>query len=464
MKRISLLARSALALVGLAAALLSLCSASAPAQTISPMDGTPAVTSRAVQRIAPPLDLYNLTVDWSALGFSATDLANVGPTAQSLVDPPSSSGNLVVGNNPATCPNAQYSTIQSAVIAASPGAHIVVCSGTYVEQVVIPAGKDNLTLQSKKPLAALIQAPAVMTSPKAIVQVQAKNADIQQFTIQGPGGFGCDSLEYGVRVDSSGSATIEHNHITHIRDNPFSGCQNGVGVQVGRFADGTTGSATIRNNQIDDYQKNGITISNTGSSGDVENNIVQGAGPTAVIAQNGIQISSGATAQLKNNTVSGNVYTPGFFTSTGILLFAPGSTDVENNRLNADDTAIYAYQSGSTSTVNNNAVVGSTYDGITVDTSSAVGIHNNRSLNNDQGIGVYTTTSTMLDNNQAKDNRSNGFFAFSDTSGNTFQNDHASGSTLFDCRDDSTGTGTAGTANFWLTDTGATSSPPGICQ
>ncbi|MGZ4831415.1 MAG: hypothetical protein ACXVZQ_00725 [Terriglobales bacterium] len=47
------------------------------------------------------------------------------------------------------------------------------------------AGKDNLTLQSKKPLAAVIQAPAVMTSPKAIVRVQAQNAEILQFTIQG---------------------------------------------------------------------------------------------------------------------------------------------------------------------------------------------------------------------------------------------------------------------------------------
>src|SRR5438552_3446807 len=152
----ALLASSALALVGRGVALLALWPASAPAQTISPMDGAPVVTSRAVSRIAPPLDLYKLTVDWSALGFSATDLANVGPTTDSLIDPPSSSGNLVVGN-PATCPNAQYSTIQSAVNAALPGAHIMVCSGTYVEQVVIPpTGKDNLTLQSKKPLAAVI--------------------------------------------------------------------------------------------------------------------------------------------------------------------------------------------------------------------------------------------------------------------------------------------------------------------
>src|SRR5207248_1369604 len=116
--------------------------------------------------------------------------------------------------------------------------------------------------------------------------------------------------------------------------------------------------------------------------------------------------------------VSDNVFTPGTVTSTGILLFQSVATDVENNRLHADQTAIYAFSTDSGTTVNNNGAVGSTFDGITVDTSNGVGIHNNRSLNNDQGIGVYMTMSAMLDNNQAKDNRSNGFFAFSDTSGN----------------------------------------------
>jgi len=35
---------------------------------------------------------------------------------------------------------------------------------------------------------------------------------------------------------------------------------------------------------------------------------------------------------------------------------------------------------------------------------------------------------------------------------------------MFDCEDDSTGGGTAGTANFWIKDFGQTESPPGICK
>ena len=79
-------------------------------------------------------------------------------------------------------------------------------------------------------------------------------------------------------------------------------------------------------------------------------------------------------------------------------------------------------------------------------------------------VNVYETSGASIDSNQARDNRSNGFYAGADTSGNTFQNDAASDSGMFDCRDDSHGAGTAGTANFWLNDHGETSLPPGICR
>lgn len=186
---------------------------------------------------------------------------------------------------------------------------------------------------------------------------------ISKFTIEGPGDGGCDSLEYGVRVEGGGSADIEFNHITHIRDEPFSGCQNGVAVQVGRQADSTSGSATVRFNLIDDYQKNGITVSNTGSKADIEFNHIRGAGPTAVIAQNGIQVSGGADATVAANAVSGNVYSPGTASSTGILLFAPHSANVSSNVLKANDTGVYAFQTDGNTTIAGNSASSSTFDG-----------------------------------------------------------------------------------------------------
>src|SRR5205809_5557455 len=236
------------------------------------------------------------------------------------------------------CSGSSYPTIQAAVMAANSGDTILVCPGTYVEQVTIPAGKNNLTLRSKTPLAAIIKAPAVMLSPKAIVRVAgANNTSILAFTITGPGSGPCDSLEYGVRVDSNGSAFIRGNHLTHIRDNPYSGCQNGVAIQVGRASEGQVGSAIITDNRIDDYQKNGITISNTGSQAVVSENSVKGVGPNALNAQNGIQVSSGARAIVEKNEVSDNIYTPQTFVATGILLFQAGAVQVDKNRAARND-------------------------------------------------------------------------------------------------------------------------------
>lgn len=192
---------------------------------------------------------------------------------------------------------AAFTTIGAAVAAAPAGDTILVCPGTYTEQVTITT--NNLTLQSVTPLAATIKAPSSMADPKAIVHVSgATGVSVFDFRISGPGGGGCNSIRYGVRIDGGGLATLDGNKIQDIRDNPFSGCQNGIGVLVGRAADSTTGTATITDNEIVGYQKGGIVVDNTGSSAMVTMNQVVGAGPTKTIGQNGIQVSRGATATI----------------------------------------------------------------------------------------------------------------------------------------------------------------------
>lgn len=410
-------------------------------------------------------------------------LALVGPALAGAKD-------ITVGNNPATCDHIDFTTIQAAVTTANAGDHIKVCPGTYVEQVTIPAGKDNLSLESQKPLQAIIQAPAAMTSPKAIVRdAGSQNVRIRQFTIQGPGGGPCDSIEFGVRVDSGGSATIEKNHITHIRDDPFSGCQNGNAIQFGRAADSTTGSGSAKENVIDDYQKTGIVVSNTGSDADIENNTITGVGPTAAIAQNGIQVSGGATGDVKNNDVSGNVYTPQTVVSTGILLFTSGDVTVENNKSHANDVNIFDFLSTSNVDIKNNEVFGGTFDGIDVVSSSGVTVENNKAhdnasdgiyandtgtgntfqnnelkTNGEDGINLDAASNNTLKDNKANGNARNGVHAGTGSTGNTIQNSNAMSNTAFDCMDETVGTGTAGTANTWLNDHGQTSSPPGICK
>ncbi|HXG51773.1 MAG TPA: right-handed parallel beta-helix repeat-containing protein [candidate division Zixibacteria bacterium] len=254
-----------------------------------------------------------------------------------------------------------YSTIGAAVTAAAVGDTILVCPGTYTEQVTVT--KNNLTLQSVTPLAAIIQAPASMADPKAIVRVNgATGISILDFTISGPGGGGCDSIRYGVRIDGGGSATLDGNRIKDIRDNPLSGCQNGIGILIGRAFESTTGSATVTDNEIVGYQKGGSVVDNAGSNAVISWNQVVGAGPTEIIGQNGIQLSRGATATIADNEVRNNFYLnsraadPGcpfatpvdpppspfpvgscLVTATGILFFQSGSPG-DQGQLNSENT------------------------------------------------------------------------------------------------------------------------------
>jgi hypothetical protein len=360
-------------------------------------------------------------VDIASLGVPDVELATVGPTASAS----SSSGSmLIVDDDHADCPNAQYTTVQSAVTAAAPGDRIKVCRGTYVEQVTIPAGKDNLTLFSEGALQAVIKAPPVMTDPKAIVWISgAHDITLRHFTIAGPGGTGCDSIRYGVRVDEGGSALITDNHITEIHDTPFSGCQNGVGVLIGRNFEATTGVATVVHNLIDRYQKGGVVVdgqvSGARSNAEVAFNEIVGMGVTPVIAQNGIQVSRNAIANVHHNKVSQNNYGLPTTSSEAILLFQenPGTA-----------------------------------------------VHHNQVFLNDDGIGLFTTNGTEISHNSSEQNDFDGVFADSDTSGNTLSYNRADENHLFDCEDNSAGAGTGGTANFWIKDLGDTQNRPGLCK
>jgi hypothetical protein len=356
-------------------------------------------------------------IDLSTLGVSATDLLTVGP----IPSLSTTSGNLIVDDNMLDCPNAQYNSIQAAVTAADPGDKIKVCRGVYVEQVTIPAGKDNLTLFSAPDLQAVIQAPPVMLDPKAIVRVNgAQNVTIRHFTITGPGGTGCDSIRWGVRVDNYGSALITDNHITQIHDTPFSGCQNGIGVLIGRnrtdLGDVSPGSGTVVHNLIDHYQKGGVVVDNTGTrSAEVAYNEVAGEGPLPFPgpAQNGIQFSRAARGEVHHNKVSQNFYLPESDEATGILVFSDPVVRVHHNSAFLNETGIGTFE------VHDN-----------------VEISYNDSRNNDFGLVAYSDTTDVL-------------FAYN----KAFEN------TTLDCRDD-----TVPTPNDWVKDLGRTENQPGLCK
>jgi parallel beta-helix repeat protein len=343
-----------------------------------------------------------------------------------------------------SCANPGYANIQDAVNVATAGDVINVCPGTYPEVVHLDGPtKNNILLRSVVPLAAVIKAPATIAADllnfRSIVRINAaRNVTLAAFTVTGPGPAGCGSIGYGVRVDTGGSALIRDNHIVDIRDEPFSGCQNGTGIRAGRrLVEATTGSAVIVNNLIERYQKNGITIDNVGSSAVIRWNDIRGVGATPIIAQNGIQVSRGATADVRNNSVKDNAYIVPLnlpeFTATGILLFETGSgTVIEDNQLRR----------------------------------------------NQDGIGIYTTTNNRIGENSVLGGIppflpslgtltfGDGIFADTDTANNLIIENFMRDNVKFDCEDVSAGPNNppALVANPWVRDDGVTQNRMGLCH
>ena len=302
---------------------------------------------------------------------------------------------------------------------------------------MIPAGKNKLILNPKAGEAVTIKAPASLPADEnqkfAIVHVAgATGVTISGFTISGP----ANGIGYGVLVDQNGSATVTGNNITAIHDAPdVTGNQNGVGIAAGcclPTPGASSGSVTATNNTIDTYQKAGIDIRGDGSSGTLSGNNIRGAGPTAAIGQNGIQISRGAKATVTGNTVADNEFQPQTVTGTGILVIerttAPpvGNVTISNNTLRRNDGNIFVFgvKSGSVITVTGNTTTAGLY-----------------------GIIVDDSTKVLVEKNVIGAPGIDGIDAGPDAAGNTFRANKANGAIEpgHDCLDESKGGLTAGT-------------------
>jgi hypothetical protein len=121
-----------------------------------------------------------------------------------------------------------------------------------------------------------------------------------------------------VRVD------VQDSFVHHIGEVPHNGAQHGVAIYYRGFAYSVKG--TIQNNWIWDYQKGGIVANGDFADVTITNNYVTGDGHVNFIAQNGIQVGYGASANVSANTVIGNSYIgyPGDGSSSGGILVVGG--------------------------------------------------------------------------------------------------------------------------------------------
>ncbi|MCU1428029.1 MAG: Cna domain protein [Actinomycetia bacterium] len=400
--------------------------------------------------------------------------------------------------------------------------NVVTGSGPIVDQATI--SHSDVTINGNGASIAPVTDNVNGSTPsgadvRAVVSVTSgfTNVLLKNLTIDGtgmPAAAGCVAGpgHTGLYVRSA-SVTLSKVNVTSITSGApnLLGCQNGLAVYV-RSQSGPSATLKMSGGKVDNYQKNGITCNDTGTTCKISLTEVVGRGPVGLgdAAQNGIQFGFGGGGTINKAKVHGNNYTPDG-EGTGILLYDTASNaSVISSEVFANNVGIYAQNDSGNSTASvtlksNNAhdaapaTNGFNGDGIFLDSvSNATVISNTVKTNGDGGIIGYgaklstiksnhlsaangtgiglagpgsvnaTSTSNLVTMNTVDGSTADGIQATADATGNAFSNNTMSNNQPFDAHDSSSGGGTAGTANNWSGNAchngGGGGSPAGICS
>ncbi len=362
-------------------------------------------------------------------------------------------------------------SIQGAVTASDDDDIVIVCPGTYREQVVIRGNRDGLTLRSWTPFGAIIKTPSSLDRPlgfsflvlidhvdrvtvrgfktitrthgpcdnvdATIIGLGSRHTAIRGNRILAPGarsssacfqGYGILLLD-AVGPDSTARASSGVIGFNEVRDTVFMG--------VGGFAGSTRLDIDVVHNSVRAYfgqppvggsPVGGITVGGQFAvgllgrvRGSVRNNVIQGAGAAPI---------GGATF------LAGIFVSPVYVTASG-----PGSNGHIEVRGNTVRRVLY---------------------GLFAVGADQLGVRNNRFTNTYAGILLQQVEDTSIKHNRIGA-RNIGIAVDSTSTGNQLRHNKVTGAGGT-CQDASSGSGTAGTDNTWTRNTASHGgSPAGIC-
>ncbi len=236
------------------------------------------------------------------------------------------------------------SAIQPEVLHAATGDVVLAKPGTYVEQVVVNG--TSLTLQGAGRTQTTVRAPATLTQSyttsaanfPVVMVTGGAPVTVRDLTVDGAGVGNANYRLQGIGFWNTGGRVLDCD-VVRVRDTPFTGNQAGVGI----FGGNNAGTCTLEvgGTNVSDFQKGGIVINGAGYTGNVHDCTVTGQGHTALNAQNGIQVSFGATATIANCAVSGIYYTGASYTASGQLLYAAGTVTITGGSVTGCQTGTY---------------------------------------------------------------------------------------------------------------------------
>jgi hypothetical protein len=387
-----------------------------------------------------------------AVLFGATAVVGLSVT-------PAAAGTLVVDDDLAQCPTAAYMSIQVAAMAALPGDTIKVCPGTYTENVLVTKPLTFLGAQAGKD-----------------ARRDRNNLQKESVLNHANGGFTGVGLLSNVTIDGF---TIQGQGVTSRSGIDFSS-SGGSGYQV-------------LNNVIQNWWR-GVGFNSNGTNQTLfRHNLIRGrAVPTGDAPAGGIE---GNTLPVNNTVIDENLFT-GNENSAIVIITPSAGLTISNNLSVSDDTFVALFNGTATDSIVDNVGTGFSgsamffgggNDGVVVD-------HNDLANGDGNGIrfsiafGGTASMNMMISNNTVagmgasglnaapnslvdstiQDNRSyrnaaDGIRLSAGDFGNEVSENSMRGNGMFDAHDESTGGGTAGTANTWTNNNCKTSSPPGLC-
>ena len=381
----------------------------------------------------------------------------------------------LVDDNGVQCPSAAYTSIQDAIDDANTGDKVFVCPGTYTEQLTI---NKSIIVKAQPMWGAHLNAPAGIAPTNGVVAavaITADNATFRGFRMHidsgpvvptaRPTAISCTPVDVAILVLGNNDA-VRHNRINATGSATLSGaCGYGYGIAVGRESDPATANVTF--NKIRDFKFGGILIEGAGTTALVRRNAVQylhlaESGITPCIATGcaqinsvngsfaqafGIGVEDGADARIVRNAiksgpnaVSGNriiVGTPALGEGISVMNTDSGDTWIKHNAIWRTSVGITTASDVEAVDVFENHVTTSFAWGMILSGTDAF-IYDNVVQHNNLGTLVNGANNNLHDND-FRDNDS------------------------YDCWDQTSGGGTAGTANTWTNNLGQDDNPDGIC-
>lgn len=199
---------------------------------------------------------------------------------------------------------------------------------------------------------------AILRNRGTTMNVRNLRVKAQGLLKDGPCDGGDDRLR-GILLQGASGSVVDSEVLNIRRNQPSGGnsegtprgCQEGHAIEVRNGSASTPTQVSLLRNLVSGYQKVGIVVAGRVDA-TISQNTVTGAGPVAHIAQNGVQLSDGATGQVTGNQISGHSYTGTTDVASGVIVaggpyFGIGwvrDALIQGNTLTANDVGIYLDQ------------------------------------------------------------------------------------------------------------------------